>query len=66
MDQIFHNADLDNSGFVNFTDLSLFKQHFTTADPDANLDGIGVVDFADLAIFKSLFSKPPGPSGLVP
>ena len=60
------DADLDNNGFVNFTDLSLFKQKFTTSDPDANLDGIGIVNFSDLAIFKSLFGKAPGPSGMAP
>ena len=57
------DADFDNNGFVNFNDLTLFKQKFTTTDADANLDGIGIVNFADLAIFKSLFGKPPGPSG---
>ena len=60
------DADLDNTGAVNFTDLSLFKQRFGSSNPDANLNGLGVVDFADLAIFKSLFGKPPGPAGLVP
>lgn len=60
------DADLDNNGFVNFSDLSLFKQRFGTSDTDANLDGIGIVNFADLAIFKSLFGRAPGPSGVAP
>jgi len=51
---------------VNFSDLSLFKQRFTTSDPDANLDGIGIINFSDLAIFKSLFGKPPRSPGVVP
>ncbi len=66
------DADLDNSGFVNFGDLAAFKAAFgTSADPDADLpdadlDGSGFVNFADLARFKALFGQPPGPSGLVP
>ncbi len=57
------DADLDDSGFVNFADLSLFKSVFGTNDADADFDGSGFVNFADLATFKVLFGHPPGPAG---
>jgi beta-glucanase (GH16 family) len=60
------DADLDNSGFVNFGDLAAFKAAFGTIDPDADLNGSGFVNFGDLGRFKQLFGQPPGPSGLVP
>jgi hypothetical protein len=60
------DADFDNSGFVNITDLGIFKSRFGTSNADADLDGNGFVNITDLGIFKSLFGKPPGPSGLVP
>jgi hypothetical protein len=56
------DADLDNSGFVNFGDLAAFKAAFGTSDPDADLDGSGIVNFGDVARFKALFGQPPGPS----
>jgi hypothetical protein len=58
------DADLDQSCFVNFTDLGLFKSLFLTADPVADLDGNGIVDYADLVILKSSFFRAPGPSGV--
>lgn len=57
------DADLDNSGFVNFADLSLFKLVFGSNDADADFDNSGFVNFADLSIFKALFGKSPGPAG---
>lgn len=57
------DADLDDSGFVNFADLSLFKSAFGSNDADADFDGNGFVNFADLAAFKLMFGKPPGPAG---
>ncbi len=57
------DADLNDSGFVSFDDLSLFKNAFNTANADADLDGSGLVSFNDLVIFKALFGKPPGPAG---
>ena len=60
------DADFDNSGFVNITDLGIFKSRFGTSNADADLDGNGFVNITDLGIFKSLFGKPPGPSGVAP
>ena len=58
------DADLDESGFVNFTDLAMFRAAFGTTDPEANFDGVGIVNFGDLATFRALFGATPGPSGL--
>lgn len=60
------DADLNNSGFVNFADLALFKTSFGTGSPDADFDGDGIVNFNDLAIFKSGFGKSPGPGAVGP
>jgi hypothetical protein len=57
------DADLDNNGFVNFSDLALFKSAFGTVNADADFDGNGFVNFADLAVFKTMFGQPPGPTG---
>lgn len=54
------DADLDNSGVVNFGYLALFKAAFLTADPHADFDGSGFVNFGDLAIIKAQFLGPPG------
>ncbi len=56
------DADLDNSGFVSFGDLDLFRARFGTGDPDADFDGNGFVSFGDLAIFRQLFGHAPGPA----
>jgi hypothetical protein len=55
------DADLDQSGFVNFGDLAAFKAAFGSTDPDADFNGSGFVNFGDLARFKALFGAPPGP-----
>jgi len=59
------DGDLDNSGFVNSIDLSLFKQRLFSNDPDADLDSSGVVNSIDFSLFKTLLLSPPGPSGLI-
>jgi len=56
------DADLDQSGFVDFTDLTLFSNVFFSADADADLNGSGFVDFADLTLFSDSFFQAPGPS----
>jgi hypothetical protein len=60
------DADLNQDGRVNFADLAMFRQRFSTNDPHADFDGNGAVNFGDLARFRSLFGKPPGPSALHP
>ncbi len=59
------DPDLDNNGTVDFTDLSLLKAVFFTADADADLDDSGTVDFPDLSIMKSFFFGQPGPTGVI-
>lgn len=60
------DADLDDSGVVNFADLGLMRSvFFMPGDLDADLDGNGSVNFADLGILKAGFFRPPGPSGVV-
>ena len=56
------DADLDNTGFVDFSDMTVFSDVFFTADADADFDGSGFVDFSDLTIFEALFFQPSGPS----
>src|SRR5262249_24037059 len=64
------DADIDNSGVVNFGDLGLIKLAFFSQsgdppyDPDAGFNGDGAINFTDLALVKSSFFGPPGPSGL--
>jgi hypothetical protein len=55
------DADLDNSGLVNFADLALFRLAFGSSNPHADFDGNAVVNFADLASFRQMFGRPPGP-----
>ncbi|MFK8029523.1 MAG: putative Ig domain-containing protein, partial [Gammaproteobacteria bacterium] len=59
------DADLNNDGIVNFSDLSILVNLVFSSDPDADLDGDGSVNFGDVAIFRDLFLMPPGPSGTV-
>jgi hypothetical protein len=58
------DGDLDNSGFVNSIDFSIFKTRLLTDDPDADLDGSGFVNSIDFSKFKLLLLKPPGPSAV--
>ena len=60
------DADFNNSGTVDFSDLARFKAKFGTADADADLNGDGTVNFADLALFRGMFGKAPGPSSAHP
>jgi hypothetical protein len=58
------DADLNNDGVVNFSDLGIMRAVFYSTHPDADLDGNGVVNFSDLGIMKNGFYQPPGPSAL--
>lgn len=60
------DADLNNDGIVNFSDLAIFKAAYGTADPHADFNGDGIVDNQDLDLLKSMFGQPPGPSGVAP
>ena len=60
------DADLNNDGIVNFTDLGSFKAVFGSPDADADLNGDGLVNFADLALLKTAFAQPPGPGATAP
>jgi hypothetical protein len=60
------DADLDNDGAVNFSDLGTLKARFFSTDPDADFNGDGNVNFTDLGIMKAAFFQAPGPSGTVP
>ena len=59
------DADLDNNGFVNSVDFSMFKQRLLSNDPDADLDGSGFVNSIDFSMFKQMLLKAPGPSNVV-
>ncbi len=66
------DADLDDSGLVNFIDLLQFEAAFFSGpqspnwNPDADLNGDNSVNFLDLLIVEQQFFGPPGPSGLAP
>lgn len=60
------DADLNDDGVINASDLGIFRSVFFSADPDADLDGDGVVAFVDLGLLKLQFFGPPGPSGVSP
>lgn len=57
----FCDADLDNSGFVSYSDLNIFADAFNSNDAIADFNHSEYVNFDDLAIFKSLYNKTPGP-----
>lgn len=60
------DADLDNDGMVNFSDLAIFRSVYGTSDPHADFNGDGIVDELDLDMLRSMFGKAPGPSGVAP
>lgn len=60
------DADLNNDGTVNFTDMGILRAYFFSPNADADLNGDSAVNFVDLGLMKSMFFKVPGPSGLNP
>lgn len=60
------DADLNNDGIVNATDIAIFNKRLLTTDPDADLNGDGRVTSLDLALAKAMLSTKPGPSMVAP
>ena len=60
------DADLSQTGFVDFEDLTLFSDVFFSTDADADFNGNGFVDFDDLTLFSAMFFQAPGPSCCAP
>lgn len=60
------DADLNNDGIVNFTDMGNLRAYFFSTNADADLNGDGIVNFIDLGLLKGMFFKAPGPSGISP
>ncbi|RRQ21111.1 hypothetical protein D6C00_03475 [Thiohalobacter thiocyanaticus] len=58
------DADLNDDGFVNLTDFSLFRQSYGSTDEDADFDGSGFVNLADLSILRQFYAASPGPSAI--
>ena len=65
------DADLDNSGNVDFSDFTLFSVLFGTSAPGvepftlsdhADFNGDGQVDFGDFTLFSVAFGRSPGPA----
>ncbi len=59
------DADFNNDGAINFTDLGKMKENFFTDSALHDLTGDGAVNFQDLASLKEAFFGPPGPSGKI-
>ena len=60
------DGDLNDDGFINSFDISIFKGRLFSADPDADLNGDGLVNSLDIGPFKSQIFTAPGPSALAP
>jgi len=65
------DADLNNNGFVNAQDTTLYRQQLgqPSVGPlfnEADLNCNGFVNAQDTTLFRGLLGSPPGPSGLVP
>lgn len=56
------DADFNNNGIVDPSDLSLLKPRLgTTTDPNLDINGNGIIDPFDLSQVKSQIGKQPGP-----
>ena len=60
------DADFDQSGVVNFLDLSDWSDNFLTSNADYDMNGDGAVNFIDLFELTERFLMPPGPSCFSP
>jgi hypothetical protein len=56
------DADFNQNGMVDSSDLSLLKSVLRTTSPDQDLNGNGVVDSTDYSIAKGYLRQAPGPS----
>jgi FtsP/CotA-like multicopper oxidase with cupredoxin domain len=56
------DADFNQNGVVDSTDLSDLKTALRSTAPDQDLNGNGVVDSTDYSIAKGYLRQPPGPS----
>lgn len=57
------DADFNNDGRTNFSDLGAMRANFFGAAPLYDLNGDGSVNFVDLGRLREMFFGPPGPSG---
>ena len=60
------DADLNNDGVINVSDLGLLRLAFFSDDADADFNSDGVVNVSDLGLLRLSFFGAPGPSGLAP
>ena len=65
------DGDLNNNGFTNAQDTTLFRQQLGQPSPapvynEADLNCNGFVNAQDATLFRPLLGIPPGPSGVVP
>lgn len=58
--------DVNNDGFVNFLDLSLFRSAFGTNEPLYDFNSDGRVNFGDLELLQERFGTAPGPAAQLP
>ncbi|MEO8223704.1 MAG: galactose oxidase-like domain-containing protein [Gammaproteobacteria bacterium] len=56
------DGDLNNDGFTNGQDATLFRSRMGSADPAADLNHNGFVNAQDTTIFRKLLGRPPGPA----
>jgi Ca2+-binding RTX toxin-like protein len=56
------DADLDQSGLIDGSDLDIFESLFGSTDANADFNGDGGVDLFDLSLLDGMFGGPPGPS----
>lgn len=66
------DADLNNDGMINFSDLAMIRSAFFATpvsagwNPDADFNNDDAINFADLGLMSDSFFGTPGPSGIAP